>query len=570
MNETNTMSITNRKQLLFYGFFTKYSLLDNYGFFSGLFSRISLKFLPQYLPDNSIELIISQIQKENDGKVPMSNFMTYVNHDCKFLSNELYQSIISLSSKITAFGLDRRIKDKLDLLDFDANLFLELTRICTQIDVTPQQNIINVIEELKVLVEAFRKGKNKIGTSIQLTYKTSLLIKYLERISLLVRLKYNLKDQDIWNKIIQDYTIESKKHRSLLSYVKYHFDLLLLQIVEHTSFKGEKYIASNRTEYKEVFVKSMKAGVVISIFACCKLILDQWGMSNIKSALIFGINYALCFVIVKEIGGIIATKQPAMTASTIAKKIDGNNDLKIDKTSDVIGLVKDVSRTQTMSFLGNVIIVIPCSFILINILDYIGFSLIDEKQIQYLEKAIDPTNWKNIYYAAIAGLLLSFSGLVAGFVDNRVRFSRLQQRLETSKLMSNLFNSAKTILYSDKISKNLGAHIGNISLGLLLGMAFLVEAYLGLPFDIRHIAFSGSYLGVLIGSYSLSISGFLFLFLGVGLIGFTNFIISFSLTLFITFKTRGITFQEFVTISNKLLVDFVKDPVSYFLFKRDL
>lgn len=552
----------------YFSFFTKYSLLDNYGFMSGLLSRISLKILPQYMPDHSIEKVLFQLRENNEGRLHIDQFMSYVDSECQHLNEELNQSIVSLGSKIVAFGLDKKIKYKIETLGLDTNLFLELNSLCTQIDTVSQEHIRRLIANLKLLIQALRGGKNVIGTSIQLTYKTILIKKYLDRLKLLADLKYDIENKETWEHLIKDYMVESKNHHSLYFYFKYHFDLLLFQIVEHSSYKGEKYIASNRDEHFSVFKKSMKAGVLISVFACIKLFLDQLGATNFSSALMFGLNYAFCFMIVKEIGGIIATKQPAMTASTIAKKIDGNNDYKIDGTSDVVGLIRDVSRTQVISFVGNVIVVIPCAFLIFFCLGKLGLELISESQILYINSGLDPANWKNAYYAGIAGIFLSLAGLVSGFVDNRVKFSKFQERLANTRMFSFLFSGSMAKSIADKTSKKMGAHLGNLTLGLLLGFAFLVETLFGFPFDIRHIAFSGAYLGGLLNTYPLPITEFLYLLSGVGLIGLVNFIVSFSLTLLIAFKTRGITFKEFLDIMSKLMTDFIKNPIQYFIFKR--
>jgi len=558
-----------REHITFYGFFTKYSLLDNYGFINGLFSRILQKILPEAIAEKSIEHKIQLLKTEN-GKVPIDTFMSFVETDNPLLKKELSYSIISLSSKIAAFGLDKRIKEKFELLSLDVGLFPKLSNYCAQVQDLPQEEITTLIANIKTTLEKFRKEKINIGTSIHLTYKTRLVIKFLDRLSLLVRLSYNIKSELAWNLLIQDYNTEHRNHRSLFSYVKYHFDLLLLQIVEHTSYQGEKYVAANRTEHTRILLKSMKAGVVISIFACCKLFLDQMGMSAAKSAFVYGLNYALCFVVVKEIGGIIATKQPAMTASTIAKKIDRNNNKKIDNPQDAIGMIKDVFKSQSVSLLGNVIVVIPCSFILISALKQMNVTLIqNQKHINYLQSGLDPSEWTNLYYAAIAGVFLSMSGLFAGFVDNRIIFSQFNKRFIAIRPLNKVFSRSTLQIMADKISKNTGAHLGNIFLGLLLGGAFLIGKLTGFPFDIRHIAFSGSYLGGLISTETLSLYGFLFLFLGVSAIGLVNFISSFSLTLLITFKTRGITFQELLNISSKLAIDFVKNPTSYLYFKKE-
>ena len=92
-----------------------------------------------------------------------------------------------------------------------------------------------------------------------------------------------------------------------------------------------------------------------------------------------------------------------------------------------------------------------------------------------------------------------------------------------------------------------GAFAGSISLGFFLGIAGPLGKVIGLPFDIRHITISAG--NTAIGFYGLDhqvpLIYMLTIIFGVLLIGFLNFLVSFSLAFFVAVKSRGIRLKDY-------------------------
>ena len=551
----------------FYGFFTKYSLLDDYGFFNGIKSRISHKILPEYVSEKSFEkFVLTKKWKHTDA----ANLITILNFDTidsVQLKRDLFQSIIALSSKITAIGLDKNIKYKLESLDIDMTIFPKLSQKCAQLEYEGIGELEKLILNVSEVFQHFRLNKYKFGTSIQLTYKTKLATKYLDRLLLLVQLYNDYKNPKIWTQLTREYIIEYKKHRSFLKYIEYHFDLVLLQVVEYTSLKGEKYISENRKEYFSFLKKSMLGGGLISLFAFFKVYFDSTNSTIFNNALFFSLNYATCFVLVKSLGGIIATKQPAMTASTISKHVDSDNDLTVDNAKCVIELVKNTLRSQFISFVGNVAVAIPVSILIFYLWHrYADKVLIDAKKVDILINEISILNPINLYYAAIAGVFLAIAGFISGNVNNKFVYGKIKHRIKDIFLFKKVFSPLALNKSSEWLERNFGAFVGNVSLGFFLGSAFLVGAFTIIPFDIRHIAFSASYLGALALVKGISTKILLQCFAGVCMIGLFNFLVSFFITLSITLKTRGITAKQIKEAIAGLIREFFKSPISFFYF----
>ena len=109
-----------------------------------------------------------------------------------------------------------------------------------------------------------------------------------------------------------------------------------------------------------------------------------------------------------------------------------------------------------------------------------------------------------------------------------------------------LFGESRLLTLTQYIENNLGALAGNFYFGLMLGSIGTIGFILGLPIDIRHIAFSAANFAYAIVAFEhqLSWQTYLVTAIGIFLIGVTNLMVSFSLALFVALKARGVRFAQ--------------------------
>ena len=74
---------------------------------------------------------------------------------------------------------------------------------------------------------------------------------------------------------------------------------------------------------------------------------------------------------------------------------------------------------------------------------------------------------------------------------------------------------------------------------MLLGMTGYIGQLIGLPLDIRHVAFSSANLGYAAVSGNIGIISFTLGILNILAIGLVNLCVSFSLALFVALRARG-------------------------------
>jgi len=525
------------KQLNFYSFFTKYSLMEEYGFSSGLLSRLFRKILPVVPDKNTVEYVLLH---EADAVDSVLSALDLERISDSAIAKQLDLSIKALCSKVIAFGLDSNIKGKYNFLALDSAPFEDLLEKINYLTGCKREETLILtasLEAIDVLIINLRKNKNKIGTNFHLTMTTRRMLEYTNRIKELLDLKLNINSKKHWENILTTFIEYSKYKNSIRRYIGRHSDLVALEIVEHTSNRGGKYIAEGRKEYWSFFYKSLFGGGIIAVFALFKIAIDAYQFGQFSNAFLFSLNYALCFIVVKELGGIIATKQPAMTASRIAKDIDKQNDLKIDSIKSITTLVGKVFRSQFISILGNFLMALTLACLIMYFFHTFGFENFTKiVKPEYLIKNAVPTP-KLFFFAAIAGFFLALSGLISGYIENKVVASNIPYRIFNNQL----FLRSKRL--ANFVEKKAGALLGNICLGFFLGTAFLLSNLLPFQIDIRHIAFSSANVGYAITNYDFDTNTILFALLGVLLIGFVNLIVSFSITLYLALKSRGASFR---------------------------
>ncbi|WP_417238444.1 hypothetical protein [Bizionia sp.] len=559
----------------YYSFFIKYSLMENYGFTAGFVSRIFEKFIPSVPDVNTFEFYLKkELERGNisNMRFNLTKLLSEPSTTAR-IKNDLNHAISALTSKIVTFGFDHKFHTKFKKLNIDSNcykiLLYQSSLLSEEGKVTNKEFETN-LNEVCLTIYKLRENKNIIGTSLHLTIVMKNLLHYVERIKLLLDLKSDINSEKKWAYLIADYFEHEKSKNSLSKFFVSHTDLLALEIVEHTAQKGEKYVANDHKEYILFFKKGLLGGFIIAIFAFFKILLDTEISSAIPRAFLYSINYSICFIVVFLLGGIIATKQPAMTASTIAKHIDKDDDLQVDSLQAIILLVRKIARSQFISLIGNFIMALLVSCILAFLLTLLNdINPINTMKSKKLIYQVFPFSGGAFFYAAIAGIFLSLSGFISGYFDNKVKAINLASRITHNKTMSRNFSELNRKKIAYIVDKNLGVYAGNISLGFFLGSAFLISYILPINIDIRHIAFSSANVGFAILNHTFAFSTIILALLSVLFIGFINFIVSFSLTLYLVLKSRGVKINGLGQLLKLSVKDILSNPLDYLMYRKD-
>jgi site-specific recombinase len=329
-------------------------------------------------------------------------------------------------------------------------------------------------------------------------------------------------------------------------FIKENTNLLAYRIVSHTSQKGEHYIGFSRHENYTLFKSAMGGGLVVVFLVYAKHFIHHLHVSLFFEGFLFGLNYAIGFVFMHLVHFTLATKQPAMTASYIAESID-NHTISNNKPWHVF---KQIIRSQFISLIGNLIIVLPLCFIVAWLLNhYFNYSIFNYTESKSHMMSNHPMYSASLVYAFITGIFLSLSGVVIGYIDNKVVYSEIPARIIKHPKLVKWYSLEKRQKIGAFAEKNLGAIIGNLFLGFCLGMAGNIGKFIGIPFDIRHVTISAGNFGIALGSDNAYRLGLIVtVFFCIILIGIINIASSFLISFILACRSRDLSWKQSLKI----------------------
>lgn len=329
--------------------------------------------------------------------------------------------------------------------------------------------------------------------------------------------------------------VSGLEQRSLRTFTRNTTGMLSKSISASKSHHGEHYITTTKREYRQMFLSAAGAGVIIALMALIKIQIGRWAIPPFWSAVLVSLNYGIGFVIVHILGCTIATKQPAMTAASIASAVEqGQNSRALEK--HLAHLLISVNRSQTIAVLGNITLAMATAALVAwGYSRWQGAALLPPDEVAYQLRAIEPI--PALWYAAIAALWLFCAGLISGYYDNRADYLRLRDRLAAHPGLAFLGDQRRRKL-ANYLHGHFGALHGNFAFGVLLGMTPFVGYMLALPLDIRHIAFSSANLSYSAVSGNLALSVLVPGIIYVLLIGLVNLWVSFFLALRVALRAR--------------------------------
>lgn len=308
-------------------------------------------------------------------------------------------------------------------------------------------------------------------------------------------------------------------------------------ITQNTSRHGEHYITRNRRAFWRMFASASGAGVVVALMALNKIYIGTLGFGPGFTTLLVCLNYGLGFVLVHMLHFTIASKQPAMTAASVAGEVRRNEKGRA-QSSKLASLLLDVHRTQSIAVVGNVLWAIVVAVLLsVAAARFWGVTLVDQHTADYLLKANSPIAGLSLYYAAIAALWLFCSGIIAGFFDNRADYLQLDLRIQSHPWLARILRPATRKRLGQYLHANYGSLASNFIFGVLLGVTGYIGHLTGLPLDIRHVAFSAANLGYA-SALGMGVFEFVLNLLFVAMIGFVNLWVSFTLALIVALRAR--------------------------------
>ncbi len=399
-----------------------------------------------------------------------------------------------------------------------------------------------LLEQCSETIERLRRRAIMRGTSISLTHLLERLDQTVGRIERLL----DILDPEASGQRTERATLlftelveASAERHGIRPLVRRSLRQLARSVTENASDQGEHYIAGDRPAYYRMLASGLAGGLVIAVMALIKIRILESGFERLPETVLVSLNYGLGFVLIHILHGTVATKQPAMTAASIAEQVELGEHGRANPKK-LADLLLRVGRTQFVAIAGNVIAALSLAFLIAWFWQQqSGAALIDAERADYILQGINPVTGLALFYAAIAGVWLFLSGLIAGFFDNRAAYLGLEARLREHPLLRRLLPERMRHRLAAYIDGHYGALISNFAFGIMLGSTGYVGYLLGLPLDIRHVAFSSADLGYAMSREFAGPLVFVLLLVSVLLIGAVNLTVSFALALNVALRARG-------------------------------
>ncbi|MDP2196588.1 MAG: preprotein translocase subunit TatB [Rhodocyclaceae bacterium] len=504
------------------------------------------------------------------------------------LIEDLLEALRVVAHRVAAASLEPEMLRLDPSLENHASPFLALCEEALALALTvegdsrneaDERHLLVLIDQARESIERVRRRAQFLGASFHLTFRLRRLAQHLCRLERLAAIAGTLGRGEtelartgvasLWTEI----AVAECRRNDLRRFWRQNTELVALRVTENAGKSGEHYITERRSEQFAMLRSAAGGGLIIAFMAANKMFLGTLGLAPLAEVLAYCLNYGIGFVLIHMLHFTVATKQPAMTANAIAAAIgDAAGGGRKRDLEPLVTLIARTVRTQFAAILGNVGLAVPVAMLFGFFLYWqTGEHFIGDEQARFLLAEIDPLASGALVFAAIAGICLFLAGLIAGYYDNLSAYNRIPERLYQLRGMRRLFGAARWQRITAYIGDNLGALAGNFFFGFLLGGTAGLGMLLGLPLDIRHIAFSSAYWGYAMVGLGFGVEWQLAVLtaLGVLLIGLTNLAVSFYLALWIGLKARGVDFSQRMALARAIAARLLTRPREFLLAPAD-
>ncbi len=572
------------------------NILSENAFFPELKKRISYKFLPPVEDENTVSYIISKVLfnpqsdsnyikniKPEDGSEFFKLMEIEKISSLPKVKKELLISANILALRSVGNALEAGIAKMVpEYKNFD-NPFIALQSELDSLigrfkedenlqinskDVDYKQIKIYLQQCLDFVDKAF-KNASKFGISSKINQSLLKIRQQLRRIQDIIPILVVDNEEDVLinSKNLVSNTLKYNSHRNnVRELIDDSTRLISHLITSHTAETGTHYIATSSKEYLKMFWKASGGGIIVGFLCIFKMMMSYSHGSEFSHAVLYSLNYAFGFIIIYLLGFTLATKQPAMTAATMAKVL--SDESSSDKNyKEFANLVAKLSRTQFIAFVGNVLWSFPVALAIIYGMDWFLDKNYATLKADKLLKDLNPIESKAILHACIAGFFLFISGIISGNISNSSIFNQVPERISQSPFLNQVIGAKNSKKLSDFYTKHWAGIISNFWFGIFLGVIAPLGVFLGLDLDIRHITFSaGNFALALYGKgFDIDTYTFVISLVTIFLIGAFNFIVSFGLSMLLAFRSRKVNFGELTIIYKSILKYFIKNPLRFFI-----
>ncbi len=557
------------------------------GLISEFVERFQRRVLPRPPDDQNLELLFSSAFDQEADAVAIQRLdlatlegvvgLFSISGDDTFAGwkQDTFDAIAHLALQVASLGAQSSLRRRTQTQSRAANAFLRLhltTLDWVRNPTTSTEGIDAAITASLESIEHVYGHMNENGVSVDLVYHLERMKALLKRLQNLIGLFRGTHFSPVSIQVLAaSLVFESVHSRGFRALFDDNTALIAKKIAENSAETGEHYIAKGRKEEAEHLRSAIGGGAITAATTIFKYMIMALPGSPFILSLIGSINYSVSFMVIQVQGFSLATKQPAMTAATLADQIVAYDDpvkqVSIEQNEAALKPIVDemilVLRSQSLAVIGNILAVIPGVFLLCG-----TFGLATGSKFLSPEKATSTLEHFSIFgatpfYAAWTGVLLFISSMIAGWFYHWVLFRQLPQAFGRSPRLIQIVGIERARKFSVIMKKNASGFAANVSLGFLLGMSPAFFSFLGIPLDVRHVTLStGSLVAAMmtLGTHVMSEQIFWLAVAGIFSMAVLNLLVSFSLALAVALRSKKVSLRTAMKLIRVFLSRILKNP----------
>ena len=493
------------------------------------------------------------------------------------------EAIMFLATAVRAAGFSPMLRQRMSPELLKERPFRQLARAAERISELVESGgheghaaLLQEAQFLRALLETCRRCADSVhdhlevhGVSVDVVFEVDQLKERTHRIdSMLTCVLSAERGRDLL-RLVAELAHTAERQRSIRGLFAQHYSLLARKVAERSAATGEHYITRDAAEYGRMLRAALGGGAVLGATTLAKFAIAALGLGAFWAGLGAGLSYAASFLLIQVLHFTVATKQPAMTAPALADKLGGvATDAGVERFVDEVA---HLIRSQAAGIFGNLMAVVPVVLAAQWLARAVfGAPLVSAAEGGHVLNSLTllgPTP----LFAALTGVILFASSLIAGWVENWFVWHRLDSAIAWNPRIVARLGAARARRWSVWWRGNISGFASNISLGLLLGLVPAVASFFSLPLDVRHVTLATGQLFSAIGALGIGIvasAPFWWCVAGIATIGALNLGVSFFLAFRVALRSRGIRLADRSRIHRAIRQRLLHAPASFVLPPR--
>jgi site-specific recombinase len=405
------------------------------------------------------------------------------------------------------------------------------------------------------------------GVSTGLVFDLSVMDAALDRMELLAAAlaSYNGKAPAAARRLLDTLFSGLLADTRISAMIRQNLNLVARKTVERTGHSGEHYIAQTRRGYWRMWGAAIGGGFLTVFTAAIKLHIVGRPWPPFIEGFLVGTNYAISFVLLQIFGLALATKQPSMTAATLADIIRRNRG--VERRDKIVDFAASISRTQIAAALGNILAVSAGAIVFSYIwgLAHHQSAYLPAHQAEHVYRSLSPIASGTVIYAAVTGVLLWLAALIGGWCENFAIYNRIPDAIAQHPLGHSI-GARPLRQLANWVDRNIAPWSNSIALGYLMGFTPEIAHFLGVPLDVRHVTLNTGMFVFAAAAFGLGAFRQLWLYsaiAGIAIMFVLNLGVSFAIASLVALRAYDVPREEHLSILRSALQQILRSPLRF-------